>query len=130
LNALFPKAEGVFKGNVSGFVFFKINSLSDIIRNMDIHVSIYQFSKDFAGFAVRIVAPTIVAAVVNRSLQIEGIDLELYQGNVYITIKVKSPGFFSLSKLIRPLEEEIKEERIPLAEFLKRSQKEIKMVAE
>jgi len=130
LNALFPKAEGVFKGNVSGFVFFKINPLSDIIRNMDIHASIYQFSKDFAGFAVRIVAPTIVASVVNRSLQIEGIDLELYQGNVYSTIKVKSPGFFSLSKLIRPLEEEIKKERIPLAEFLKRSQQEIKMVAE
>ncbi len=130
LNALFPKAEGVFKGSISGFVFFKIKDFSDLIRNVDIQASIYQFSKDFAGFAVRIVAPTIVAAVVNRSLMIDGIDLELYQGNVYIKIKVKSPGFFSLSKLIKPLEEEIKEERIPLAEFLKRSKQEIQMVAE
>ncbi|GIX42373.1 MAG: hypothetical protein KatS3mg129_2106 [Leptospiraceae bacterium] len=130
LNALFPKAESVFKGDVSGYIFFRSNSFDDIIRNINVKSSIYKISKDFAGFAVRIIAPTIIAAVVNETLRIEGIDLELNHGVVYTYIKVKSPGFFSLSRIIQPMDEEIRQERIPLAEFIKRSQKEIKMELE
>jgi len=130
LNSLFPKAESVFKGNVSAYINFYAHQFDDLIRNLELKTSIYQISKDFAGFAVRIIAPTIVAAVVNETLKINSIDLELKNGVVYSYIKVKSPGFFSLSRLIKPMDDEIKQERIPLAEFIKRSKKEIQMEVE
>ncbi len=125
LNSFFPKAESVFNGSVSGVIEFNGNNLKDFISNLGIKTYIYEISKDFAGFAVRIIAPTIIAAVVNNTLKIEGIDLELKNGVVYSRIRVKSPGFFSLSRLIQPSNNEIVQERIPLGEFIKRSQKEI-----
>ncbi len=125
LNSLFPKAESIFKGVISSFVYFRIQNFSDIIRNTFINVSIYQISKDFAGFLVRIIAPSIIAITVNNTLIIKSIDLELINGLVYSNIRVQNRGLFSLSKIIQPESEEIKQERIPLAEFLKKSEEEI-----
>lgn len=125
LNSLFPKAESIYKGNISSYIFFNGKDFTDLVRNLDLNISIYQISKDFAGFLVRIIAPTIISATVNNTLSIKNIELELKNGLVYTNIRVKSPGFFSLSKLIKPENEEIKQERIPLAEFLKRSEEEL-----
>ncbi len=126
LNALFPKAKSVFKGTISGFSSFRINNFKNLLNNLELKLSIYQISKDFAGFVVRIIAPTIVAMVVNNLLTIDDIDFELKNGLVYSNIIVKSSGFFSLSRLIQLSDNEIKQERIPLMEFLKRSEKEVK----
>ncbi|MCS7204882.1 MAG: hypothetical protein NZ853_04235 [Leptospiraceae bacterium] len=130
LNSLFPKAENVFKGILSGYAKIRTFNLQDFFTTTEMSVSVYQISKDFGGFLVRIIAPTIVASVVNNTLRINSIDLELKNGLVYTSIRVSSPGFFSLSRLIRPREEEIRQERIPLAEFIKRSEKEIQMELE
>lgn len=127
LNSLFPKAESIFKGIISSLIYFKIQNFSDIIRNSFINLSIYQISKDFAGFIVRIIAPSIIAITVNNTLFIKSIDVELKNGLVYSNIRVQNRGFFSLSKIIKPESEEIKQERIPLAEFLKRSEEEIQL---
>ncbi|MFN3604350.1 MAG: hypothetical protein ACK4UJ_06550 [Leptonema sp. (in: bacteria)] len=126
LNSLFPKSEGMYKGIVSSLITIQAVNFSDPIRNMNVKLSIYQISKDFAGFIVRIIAPSLIAMTVNNTLSIKNINLELKSGLVYSNLRVQDRGFFSLSKLIKPESEEIREERIPLAEFLKRSQEEIK----
>lgn len=99
--------------------------LRDVLRTTNARIAVHRISDDFTGFAVRLFLPNpILASGVNNILEIPSLSAELRGGLVYTSIQVKSPGPFSLARVIRPSEEEIKQERIPLAQFLERARAE------
>lgn len=121
----FPKADSSYDGIVSATSQVRGDNLSDPLRNMNARLAVYRISKDFTGLAVRIMVPSdILARLVNNTLAIPSLSAELRGGLVYTVIQVSSPGVVSFSRLIRPREETIRQERIPLAEFLARTRKE------
>lgn len=125
LEPYFPKADSSYDGIVSATATLRGTNLHDAVRNMQARLAVYRISKDFTGLAVRIMVPSdIIARVVNNTLEIPSMSAELRNGLVYTTIQIRSPGIFTLSKLIKPGDQMIRQERIPLAEFLERTKKE------
>lgn len=121
----FPKADSSYDGIISATAQVRGDNLADPLRNMNARLAVYRISKDFTGLAVRIMVPSdILARLVNNTLAIPSLSAELRGGLVYTVIQVSSPGVVSFSRLIRPREETIRQERIPLAEFLARTRKE------
>ncbi|MBW7858444.1 MAG: hypothetical protein H3C43_09165 [Leptonema sp. (in: Bacteria)] len=121
----FPKADSSYDGIISAVANLRGTNLNDAVRNLKARLAVYRISKDFTGLAVRIMVPSdIIARVVNNTLEIPSMSAELRSGLVYTTIQIRSPGMFTLSKLIKPGDQMIRQERIPLAEFLERTKKE------
>ena len=125
LAPFFPDSDSSFDGIISGDLSFSGRDLSDPIRNTNMRLSVYRISEEFTGFAVRLLIPIdALAFAVNNTLEIPAIQVELKGGLIYTSVKVKRPSLLSLSVLVRPSEEEIRQERIPLAEFLERARTE------
>ncbi|MCB1169087.1 MAG: hypothetical protein KDK25_02075, partial [Leptospiraceae bacterium] len=125
LAPFFPDSDSSFDGIVSGDLSVTGRDLSDFIRNTNMRLSIYRISEEFTGFAGRLLIPNdVIAFAVNNTLEIPAIQVELKGGLIYTSVKVKRPSLLSLSLVVRPSEEEIRQERIPLAEFLERARTE------
>lgn len=125
LAPFFPDSDTSFDGIISGDLSFSGRDLTDPIRNTNMRLSVYRISEEFTGFAVRLLIPNdAIAFAVNNTLEIPAIQVELKGGLIYTSVKVKRPSLLSLSVLVRPSEEEIRQERIPLAEFLERARTE------
>lgn len=121
----FPRADSSYDGIISATATVSGRDLSDPLRNVNARLAVYRISKDFTGLAVRIMVPSdIIARLVNNTLEIPAMSLELRGGLVYTTIHVRSSGFISFSRLVKPADEMIRQERIPLAEFLERTRQE------
>ncbi len=98
-------------------------NLKDPIPNTTLYLDMYRVSEDFSGFATRVLIPAkSVAFTANQTLAIPAIKIELKGGLVYSSISVNQSGAFS--RFIRTSGEEIKQERIPLAQFLERAKHE------
>jgi len=121
----FPKADSSYDGIISATANVRGANLADAVRNINARLAVYRISKDFTGLAVRIMVPSdILAKLVNNTLEIPAMSAELRGGLVYTTIQVRSSGIVSFSRLVKPADEMIRQERIPLAEFLERTRKE------
>jgi hypothetical protein len=121
----FPKAGSSYDGVISATANVRGANLADPLRNLNARLAVYRISKDFTGLAVRIMVPSdILARIVNNTLEIPSMSAELRGGLVYTTIQVRSSGVISLSRLVKPADEMIRQERIPLAEFLERTRRE------
>jgi len=129
LKSFLPESKSSYDGIISADLFASGKNLNDILYNMNAKLTVHRISKDFAGFATRIVMPDrLVAGVVNNTLEVPAISVEIRDGLVYSSINVKRGGMISL--FIRPSGEEIRQERIPLARFLERAGREVKDFSE
>ena len=118
-----PESKSDYDGIISADVNLMAVSLKDPLYNMDARVSVHRISPEFSGFATRILMPAETLAVIARStLEIPFIQVELKSGLVYSQLSIRRGGLTGF--LIRPSGEEIKQERIPLAQFLERARKE------
>ena len=88
-------------------------------------VSVYDLSREFSGFATRVVMPEKLAAVlVNNLISIPSIKVELKEGLVYSAVSLERASL--LSNLVATAQDEIRQDRIPLARFLESSQSAVR----
>ena len=113
-----------YEAEISGDVKWKTASLKDFLYNTEALVSIHKIQDDFSGFVTRILLPTQVAAlIVNNTLSIPRIRAEVKGGLVYSYVSVRRGG--ALGYLVKPGGDEIKQERMPIAQFLERAKNEL-----
>lgn len=130
LEPFLPRSRSDYDGIISSELSFKGRNLSDALYNTTARLSVYRLSREFSGFATRIVMPAQVAgAIVKSALEIPSITVELQNGLVYTAIGISRKDITSftnfLSFFIKPTGEEIRQERIPLAQFLERARSEV-----
>lgn len=130
LEPFLPRSRSDYDGIISAELQFKGRNLSNALYNTTGRLSVYRLSREFSGFATRIVMPTAVAGMIVKSaLEIPSITVELQNGLVYTAIGISRKDISSftnfLSFLIKPTGEEIRQERIPLAQFLERAKSEV-----
>jgi len=115
-----------YDGKVDASLTFRGRDLTNPLYNTDAKFAVYHLSRDISGFAARIAIPAIIAVAANRTLEIPSVTVELQNGLVYSSIGIaKSADLRSaITFLIKPTGEEIRQERIPLAEFLERAKAE------
>lgn len=104
--------------NISGY------NLSDPIGNMNLFFSTYQIGEDFGVSAIKIVSPAnLLTDAILKSYNVDKLEIELTKGLVYATIRLKKS---ILNTILFGVEnDQIAQERIPLASFLKRAQNEL-----
>ncbi len=96
-----------------------------VLNKMKASLSIHRISPEFGGFVTRLLVPTqLMSLLVRNTLEITSIRVKLQEGLLYSYIQPQRaamlPGlFFSTGG------KEIKQERIPLAAFLKKARKEV-----
>lgn len=113
-----------YEAEISGDLKWKTSSLKNFLYNTEALVSIHEIQDDFSGFVTRILLPTQVAAlIVNNTLSIPRIRAEVKGGLVYSYVSVRRGG--ALGYLVKPGGEEIKQERMPIAQFLERAKSEL-----
>ncbi|MCR9140990.1 MAG: AsmA family protein [bacterium] len=113
-----------YQAEISGDLKWKTASLKDFLYNTEALASIHEIEDDFSGFVTRILLPTQVAAlIVNNTLSIPRIRAEVKGGLVYSYVSVRRGG--ALGYLVKPGGEEIKQERMPIAQFLERARNEL-----
>ena len=105
------------KGQINGFG-------DDILERIRGSFIVHQISPEFGGFITRILVPTqVIAFLVRNTLEIPSIKVRLQDGLAYSYIQVQRarivPGIF-----ISSATEEIKQERMPIAQLLKRAKSE------
>ena len=112
--------DGKLKGdiNISG------QNLTDPVANVDLFFSIYQIGEDFGRSAVNIVSPTnFVTDRIINSYSVNKIEVEINHGLVYARVLFNKSLMNSL--LFQVENDRIQQERIPLANFLKRAKSEL-----
>ena len=112
--------DGKLKGdiNISG------QNLSDMVANIDLFFSIYQIGEDFGRSAINIVSPTnFVTDRIINSYSVNKIEVEINHGLVYARVLFNKSVMNSL--LFQVENDRIQQERIPLANFLKRAKSEL-----
>ena len=112
--------DGKLKGdiNISG------QNLSDMVANIDLFFSIYQIGEDFGRSAINIVSPTnFVTDRILNSYSVNKIEVEINHGLVYARVLFNKSVMNSL--LFQVENDRIQQERIPLANFLKRAKSEL-----
>ena len=112
--------DGKLKGdiNISG------QNLTDPVANVDLFFSIYQIGEDFGRSAVNIVSPTnFVTDRIINSYSVNKIEVEINHGLVYARVLFNKSIMNSL--LFQVENDRIQQERIPLANFLKRAKSEL-----
>ncbi|MEQ9362670.1 MAG: hypothetical protein RIF32_00420 [Leptospirales bacterium] len=113
-----------YQAEISGDLKWKTSSLKDFLYNTEALASIHEIQDDFSGFVTRILLPTQVAAlIVNNTLSIPRIRAEVKGGLVYSYVSVRRGG--ALGYLVKPGGEEIKQERMPIVQFLERARNEL-----
>ncbi len=111
--------DGKIKGdlNISG------SNLTDPIGNLDLFFSIFQIGEDFGRSAVNIVSPTnFVTDRIINSYSVNKIEVEINHGLVYSRVLFNKSIINSL--VFQVENDRIQQERIPLANFLKRAENE------
>lgn len=113
-----------YEAEISGDLRMTTSSLKDFLYHTEGIASIHEIQDDFSGFVTRILLPTQVAAlIVNNTLSIPRIRAEVKGGLVYSYVSVRRGG--ALGYLVKPGGEEIKQERMPIAQFLERARSEL-----
>ncbi|PJZ29526.1 LIC_11026 family protein [Leptospira kmetyi] len=103
--------------NVSG------RNLADPIPNINLFFSVFQIGQDFAKSAVNIFTPSnIFTDFIYNSYAVDKIEVELSKGLVYAVIQFKRS---ILNTIINLENSQISQQRMPLANFLKRARSEI-----
>ncbi|RHX82999.1 LIC_11026 family protein [Leptospira stimsonii] len=103
--------------NVSG------RNLADPIPNINLFFSVFQIGQDFAKSAVNIFTPSnVFTDFIYNSYAVDKIEVELSKGLVYAVIQFKRS---ILNTLINLENSQISQQRMPLANFLKRARSEI-----
>jgi hypothetical protein len=104
--------------NISG------KNLNDPIENLELFFSTFYIGEDFGKSAIRIVSPEnwMTDRIIN-SYRVDKIEVELTKGLVYAVIKFQKSVFNTL--VFNVENDMISQERIPLASFLKRTEKEL-----
>jgi hypothetical protein len=98
--------------------------LNDPIANLELFFSTFYIGEDFGKSAIRIVSPAnwMTDGIIN-SYRVDKIEVELTKGLVYAVIKFQKSVFNTL--VFNVEDDKISQERIPLASFLKQTQKEL-----
>ncbi len=113
-----------YDGIISADLSLKGKNLDEPLHNTNLRLAVHRLSEDFSGFATRVLVPVpTVAFAANQTLEIPSIELLLKGGLIYTSIKVNQSGIFS--RIIRPSGDEIRQERIPLAQFMERARSEV-----
>ena len=124
LEPFLPKSRTGYDGIISADLEVIASRLSDPLLNTNVRLSVYRLSPEFSGFVTRLVMPGPIAeGIVNRTLEIPSIKVQLAGGLVYSTIGIKREAL-GLGLFVRPGSDEIKQERIPLAQFLANARSE------
>ncbi|MFB5652443.1 LIC_11026 family protein [Leptospira wolffii] len=98
-------------------------NLADPIPNLNLFFSVYQIGNDFGKSAINIFAPSnLFTDFIYGSYAVDKIELELSKGLVYAVILFKRSV---LGTLIQLENNQVSQQRMPLANFLKRAQSEI-----
>jgi hypothetical protein len=99
-------------------------NLTDPIENLELFFSTFYIGEDFGKSAIRIVSPEnwMTDRIIN-SYRVDKIEVELTKGLVYAVIKFQKSVFNTL--VFNVENDMISQERIPLASFLKRTEKEL-----
>lgn len=130
LEPYLPASRSNYDGVISGDLDVRGRNLSDPIANTNASLSVHRISKEFTGFAMRILMPAeIIAWSVRNTVEISSMKAELKSGLVYSTIGIERGGIFP-GAFIRPGGDEIRQDRIPLAQFLERARSEVNEFAE
>ncbi|WP_061247668.1 LIC_11026 family protein [Leptospira noguchii] len=103
--------------NVSG------RNLADPIPNINLFFSVFQIGQDFAKSAVNIFTPSnVFTDFIYNSYAVDKIEVELSKGLVYAVIGFKRSV---LNTIINLENSQISQQRMPLANFLKRARTEV-----
>ncbi len=98
-------------------------NLGDPIPNLNLFFSVYQIGNDFGKSAINIFAPSnLFTDFIYGSYAVDKIELELSKGLVYAVILFKRSV---LGTLVNLENNQVSQQRMPLANFLKRAQSEI-----
>ncbi len=119
LEPYLPRSRSGLDGIISADVNALGTRLDDPISNITAGLSVHKLSSDFSGFATRIVMPGFIAEqIVANTVKIPSIKVELKGGLVYSTIAMER-GVGGI--LVNIEKEAIKQDRIPLAQFMARA---------
>ncbi|MCB1316058.1 MAG: hypothetical protein KDK27_08900, partial [Leptospiraceae bacterium] len=130
LEPFLPRSKSNYDGIISADARLESTNLKEPLYNTTALVSIHRISPEFSGFVTRILMPAqIVALIVRNTLEIPAMRAELKGGLVYSYIKIQRARMFP-GILISPGSDEIKQERMPLAQFLDRARSEVRDFAE
>ncbi|MCB1176571.1 MAG: hypothetical protein KDK36_03225 [Leptospiraceae bacterium] len=111
-------------GKIKADLNIKGRDLTDPVGNMDLFFSIFQIGEDFGKSAINIVSPTnLITDAIIGSYSVNKIEVELSKGLVYAKIKFNES---LLNRVLFKIEDnQIKQERIPIASFLNRTKDEL-----
>ena len=98
-------------------------NLTEPIENLNLFFSVFSIGRDFSKSAMNVISPqNAVTDFIVDSYAINDINVKLSRGLVYATISFEKTLF---SRLIQIKNNKITQERMPLANFLRRAQGEI-----
>ncbi len=111
-------------GKLRADLNFSGSNLTDPIGNTDLSFSIFQIGSDFGKSAINIVSPTnLITDYIINSYSVNRVEIELTKGLVYTKVKFNKS---ILNKIALGLEnDELKQERVPIASFLNRTKLEL-----
>lgn len=124
LQPFLPQTRSNYDGVVSADIKAGSPNLGDALYSTQAQLNVFRISREFSGFATRVLMPGSVAFLVRNTVEVPSIRVELRGGLVYSYIGVRRGGLFP-GLVIAPGEEEIKQERMPLAQFLERARSEV-----
>ncbi|PJZ68921.1 hypothetical protein CH373_08070 [Leptospira perolatii] len=111
-------------GKIKADVNLSGRNLADPVPNLNLFFSVFQIGRDFGKSAINIVAPSnLLTDFIYTSYAVDKIELELSKGLVYAIIQFKRSVLGTL--LINLENNQVSQQRMPLANFLKRAQSEI-----
>ncbi|MBE7412856.1 MAG: hypothetical protein HS129_12500 [Leptospiraceae bacterium] len=126
LKQLLPEAsrKKIDDGKIKADMNIFGRNLSDAVSNLNLFFSCFQIGKDFGKSAVNVISPqNILTDYIVGSYSVDKMDVQLSKGLVYATILFKGS---LLSAMFMNIENnKISQERMPLANFLKRAGSEI-----
>lgn len=126
LRELLPNAsrQKIKDGKIKADINLSGTNLKDPVGNLNLYFSVYKIGTDFGKSAINIISPpNLITDIVSWNYSIEKIDIELSSGLVYANILFKRSIMSTL--LIGIENNKISQERMPLANFLKRAESEI-----
>lgn len=115
-------------GKLKADLNISVRDLSEPVANLDLFFSIFQIGRDFGKSALNVISPqNFLIDRITDSYSINKIDISLSKGLVYADVYFNR-SFLSL--LINLEDGKISQQRMPLANFLKRAQSEIQTYQE
>ncbi len=126
LKQLIPpdKAKAIKDGSLRMDMLFYGNRLDQPVENLKGYVSIYKIGEEFGKQGLKVVKPDSAGAVdfvVDNSILVKKIDLDLKEGLVYARIVYQKRIF---GRIVSPAGDQILQERIPIPEFMQRATRE------